>query len=155
MYQRATNILLALSAFLILPAFAAVAPPRPVDACEAMKDRTFRIMSMSKSGYGSLSQTHQAVIEHNYDTKKTIDGPEITSCIANKVGAGCKWEKVETSPLGKSTVQHPFYEAHTPVDLPVNVTGNGCDNQKLLCKATSGAIYVSSIDVIKEGPRVC
>lgn len=108
-----------------------------------MKDRTFRVTSVTKDGTGSITQTHQVAIEHNFDPGNAIDGPSISSCTFGRWGSGCTWQSVGTSDLGNSQVEHPMYEAHSKVDLPVNISGYNCHNQELLCTAETSAIYVS------------
>ncbi|KAF4629550.1 hypothetical protein G7Y89_g8596 [Cudoniella acicularis] len=105
MYQRTTNLLLALSAFSFLPAIALTLPP-PDNACEVMKDRTFRIISMTRDGSSSLTQTRQAILAHNYDSSDTIEAG-ISSCFLNWFGSGCKWQKFETSDLGSPKFSTP------------------------------------------------
>lgn len=124
------------------------------DPCDKFADRTFRIITTSQTGvFGALSPRYQAMIERNFDTKKKLAGPEVSSCTAKKVGSGCKWGRAEESKLDSYKVKHPKYSPYVAVDTDVEISGDGCDNQTLKCWAEHSVLPVSR-QASHSGPRI-
>ena len=148
------------SAFVAAASFACIVRANPLggyvplpskkDPCDKFADRTFRITTSSQNGvFGAVSQTFQAEIERNFDTKKTLAGPENSSCSIKKVGSGCKWGRQEESKLGDYKVDHPGYSPYVAVDTDVKISGDGCDDQTLKCSAEHSVLPVSPVVTVK------
>ena len=120
--------------------------PSTKGPCDKFADRTFRITTSRSGGIsGGVFQTFQAEIEHNFDTKKTLAGPEHSSCSAKELGKGCKWGREEESKLDDYKVDHPGYSPYVSVDTDVKISGDGCNDQTLKCSAEHSVLPVSLV----------
>ena len=114
--------------------------------CAKFADRTFRIIATQPYGaVGSISQTFQAMVEHNFDSKKPLAGPEYSSCTLRKFGKGCRWEKKETSDLDAYKIDHGPFDALVGVTPDIKVSGDGCNDQTLQCSSQQSLLPVSLI----------
>ena len=130
-------------------AFSSFVNAQPIearDACSDFSHRTFRIStSTTNRPFGALVYRYLASIEYDFDNRRRIAGPEISSCYGGKGGKGCKWQREEESQLDSYKLDHFAFYQYSALDAEIKISGEGCDDQVLQCKGEVGNHPVRSL----------